>query len=982
MQSRWFWKSWVLDYRVIGYGLALLFILSLLFFAYGYLKGPSAVIDWETYQHQHNLETVSHTFEVGNFELSVPIESFLTFEYLNGSSLKPTTFASYFFLFTVLACCLVMLAIITTLERFWFIVGMGLFILFAVSLRLEVLRLFDFSGRTIPILIMGVYVLIGFYFNTLRPASSFLLRLIVFTLPTILLGIVIHFFAAVDYPFLHLATAGYLPGLILSVVFILMIAHEIMASFVYVTSSGTSSSKSLRHFMLITAIYLINLVITYLHEVGLIHWNFIHLDLYLLLIISTLLGLWGFKHRENLYENILPFNPFGAFLFAALAIITFSTTAMLLGNHNDPALKIIRDVIIFSHLGYSIIFFIYIVSNFMIMMAENLSAWKVLYKPSRMPYFTFRLAGLIATMAFIFYSNWREYVYHGTSGFYNHLGNLYQLLEKPDLAEAYYQRGSRYGFENNHSNYVLGVMETQKHNFKQAYFHYGLANGRRPTEYSLVNEGNLYLAEKRYFESIAFLRKAYNQFPSSAIVENNLAYAYSKIHKFDSSLYLFDKARRHSVAGSIASSNFLAQVGYEYLPVRADSLLLNFKTTSPLAISNALAVATMQKQPFTIPVKILNEPHLNLASATLLNNYLVYSLGQLDSTTLNRAYQVASDSVNDDYSIALKATLAQAYYHQGNVSKALDVMAELVFISQMMQGKFNYIAGLWALEQACPELALLYFNHAVMFDYKEARLYNAIALAEAGRLEEARIEADSLLKHANEDVREVGRQIKGVLSPTININALSDLEKYQFCRYRISTKDTVLFDNLLTTFTNHNYKALTLLEMANRQLDLSRPQTALRYVNAIDNLTITDPKLAVEIRTFQLLLLTAHGEVNTLAEMTRSGGAVPEHKKLEKLLVETILQEAAGNLEVAMHNYSILAYYNPFFEEGVIAAARFFKIHAENDMKAYALLAKAIHTNTTSYRLWMAYAREALNVGFDNQAAYAFEQAEALAKRK
>src|SRR5690606_5495661 len=112
-----------------------------------------------------------------------------------------------------------------------------------------------------------------------------------------------------------------------------------------------------------------------------------------------------------------------------------------------------------------------IVSNFMVMMAENLNAWKVLYKPTRMPYFTFRFAGLIATLAFVFYSNWKEYVYHGMSGFYNHLGDLYTLLDRKTLAEAYYQQGRAYGFQNNRSNYVLAQLEVGKNNLKKAYNH-------------------------------------------------------------------------------------------------------------------------------------------------------------------------------------------------------------------------------------------------------------------------------------------------------------------------------------------------------------------------------------------------------------------------------------------------------------------------------------------------------------------------------
>ena len=80
-----------------------------------------------------------------------------------------------------------------------------------------------------------------------------------------------------------------------------------------------------------------------------IEWNFIYINLYLLLTISALLGLWGFSQRESMYRNIFPFAPYGAYFFLCLGAICFATTGNLLSNANDPALKIIRDGIIFSH---------------------------------------------------------------------------------------------------------------------------------------------------------------------------------------------------------------------------------------------------------------------------------------------------------------------------------------------------------------------------------------------------------------------------------------------------------------------------------------------------------------------------------------------------------------------------------------------------------------------------------------------------------
>jgi hypothetical protein len=83
-----------------------------------------------------------------------------------------------------------------------------------------------------------------------------------------------------------------------------MVAHEILASFVFIIGQG--SSKSLQHLSIISAIYMANVIITCFHELGIIEWNFIYINVYLLLMISSLLGLWGFSQRESHVSEYFP----------------------------------------------------------------------------------------------------------------------------------------------------------------------------------------------------------------------------------------------------------------------------------------------------------------------------------------------------------------------------------------------------------------------------------------------------------------------------------------------------------------------------------------------------------------------------------------------------------------------------------------------------------------------------------------------------
>lgn len=980
MRVLWFWNSWPKEYRILWYGFVTVFIGALLFLWSGYFTGANGVIEWEKFQDQKTIETVSHSFLTGNFEFSIPIESYITFEYFNGGSIHPNTIASYIFISTLVLASILLLTVITTFNRFWYIVGTGLFILFIVSLRLEVLRLFGYSGQWASITVIAFYVVVSFYFNAFNTVARFTVRLISFLLITLVLGVVIYFFAGVPFPFLHLSVTGYIPGMIFTVIFTIMIAHEIIASFVYLTSQGTTSSKSLRHFMIISVVYMTNLFLAYLHEANIIHWNFLYINLYLLLTTSVMLSLWGYQQRESLYVNITRFSPFGAYFLIGLGMITFSTIGMLLFNANDPALKVIRDFIIFSHIGFGLMFLLYIISNFILLMTESLNVYKVLYTPNRMPYFTYRLAGLITMLAFVFYSNWREYVFHGSSGFYNSLGDLYNIMEKDAFAEAYYEQGRSFGFQNNRSNYILADRATRRNDLEKGHYHYEMANAKRPTEFSSVNAGNLYLFENKLFNSIFSFRDGIEKFPDSGPLNNNLGYAYSKIHLLDSSFFMLDKARQKEVSKETAEMNFAAVVAQEYLPVQADSIIGMFSKPTAGVISNAIVIATTQNQSFTYSVNPLESRFLDLYAATLLNNYIVNKVKVLDTAFTQEAYRIAKDSVNEGFSEALKASLAQAFYHQHNVSKAFEIIAEIAYLSQSRQGKYNYLMGLWALEQGDPTLAVQCFEYAVEYSFKEAKLYYAIALAEAGLQDRARIAADSLVAYGTEAEKEIGGQLKKIL--TIALSDLlqqTDLEKYQYCRYRIKTNDVTDFDRIVTTFQDPNYKAQALLEMAQRQFNAGNTTAAIQYFTKLEGLPLTDKILHEKIQRAELELLASRGEVRLLATKINDDGITFDAAhELEKLLYTAMVSEVSGDTTVATKNYEVLAAYNPFFEEGIIAAARYFKKHSSDPMKAYTILTDAIHVNRNSVRLLNAYIAEAVRMGFDNYAADANLELEKL----
>jgi len=975
-----FWKSWLKDYRWIWYLCVGVFIFSILFLWYSYFRGAAGVIDWVKLQEQKVIETTIHSFQVGPFNLSVPGDSYAILEYFHGGDIEPNTIASYLFLAVLAFAAVVILSVITTLEKFWYFVGMALFVLLLVTLRLEVIGIFGLYNKVPVAVAILLYTIPSFYFARLKTTFPFIKRLLVFTILTGMIILVIAFFAQEQYPFYHLTLTGYTPALIVSFIFIITVAHEVIASFIYMVSQG--SSKSIQHFGLISVLYMGNVIITCFHEIGVIDWNFLYINPYLLLTVSAILGIWGFRQREILYDNIVAFAPFGGYFFLAIGAICFATTGSLLGNANDPSLRVIRDMILFAHTGYGLVFLTYVFSNFILMMARNLPVHKVLYNPNRMPYFTYRFAGVIAVLGFVFYMDWKDYVFDATAGFYNYAGDMHTLMGNSENAENFFKQSQSQGFQNNRANYAIATLKSSMFRLEAAHEDYVQANAKRPTPYSLTNAGNIYLWEGDVFDAIKQYKHAYEVLDGSTILDNNLGFAYTKVHDLDSAVIYLTRARNDPYTKTSAETNFFALAALELIPIKIDSVLRLFETEAIPVVGNALALSTLQRQEIKTEVNPLAAKRLNLYSATLLNNYCIKYATTLDTSFVREAYRIASDSLNADYSEAIKASLAFAYYFQGNVTKALEILAELAYISQEYQGKFNYLMGLWALEQENPELASSYFTHATTANYKEANFYNAIALSEARNASEAVIAWDTVLQGNNPEQKAIAMQMKKILTiPFTNTAAFNDAEKYQFCRYRLSPRDSLAFNRLVQTFENTNYKAQAILDFSQKCYEADLTTAAIKYFNRISGLELTDERLYNDVRHFELLMLASRRDLVNLARQINKGITFDRSRSLEKSLYTALIAESGGDTLTAKKNYEILARYNPYLEDGVLAAADFFRKQKNSGLRPYNILAEAIQINGNSLRLLKAYVAEAMRSGFDDYAASAAGRIEQLEQK-
>lgn len=186
-----FWKSWKSEHRYAWYAMAGVFALAIAFYTFTFFRGIDGILDWEKLQEQKVLESTLDTYRLGPFELSVPGDNYVILEYFNGGPINPNMAAVNLYLAMLAIGVIMLLTVITTLDRFWFIAGMALLILFWYSLRLRVLELFG-QINDIPLLVtLAVFGGTAVYFNMIRPGIDVARRAIVFTGLMLLLAVVI-----------------------------------------------------------------------------------------------------------------------------------------------------------------------------------------------------------------------------------------------------------------------------------------------------------------------------------------------------------------------------------------------------------------------------------------------------------------------------------------------------------------------------------------------------------------------------------------------------------------------------------------------------------------------------------------------------------------------------------------------------------------------------------------------------------------------
>jgi hypothetical protein len=964
MNTIWFWKRWSRSDQKIFWLLATLVASSFFVFLVVFFHNTSYAFIWDQYQQVEQIETPIRTFQVGLSSIDLPADNLVLFETFSGSSLQPIAWMHSILLIGVTVGFLVYVTFITTLKRFSFLGAVGFLILMLVSFHWEALFIFGINHKVISGVVIAFYAGTAYYFQSFRSHHSFVIRFVVFASITIAVALVVFFFSQVPQPFLILASNTLLVATAMSILFAIMVSHEIVAFFVTMITSSRTPSKSAMHFFLISAIYFVNLIITFLIRKKYIFWDIITVNSYFLLAISGLLGIWGIRQRESLYVDSVE-NPIHAvFLYLGFFLTAFTTIGFSIGTDNSPLMETLNEIILFVHMGYGIIFLAYVTSNFGPMLMANVHVHKILYQPSTMPFFTFRAMGTIATFAFLSFSSpLISYFDRTLAAVYNAQGDIQYTQGELTTAEAYYRKSLAYRNRNHHAHYALATLYAAQLEPVKEMKEYEELLKTTPTEFTFLNLIDIYSTNGNYVKNQNILKEGLFIYKNSGLLANAQGLNFYQIGLLDSSIYYFQKSRKSSFTKVTAETNIFATSVKLNVKFPADSLLQLIGSSDAGVQSNALALANAQQLPLEVKVEIPTDTVLNLKIATLLCNQLTNQANTIDTLQLRQIASLARKPINANFKEYLLASVAQAYYQQDQIKKALDIIREMAFSTD--QGKRYNLLATYFLEQGDALTAARYYKIAHDKKVPRAQLREAIAYSEADSIREALPLWRSLSTSTDSLERQQAQLYLKILErPLTSWEDLTDLEKYGMCHYRISLTDSVLFQKLANGITDNNHRARAIIERSKKWYQRDEVKEAIKELQPLRGMQLTDKKLADEIMVLNLMLSASTQQWDFIESGLKTG--LPSEYRNESIYLNALLAQQKGNyVKLAM---AYLSDVNFLFEEGLIAAAAYYKKDTTNRLKPYSLLVNGLLARPYSVKLLKEYSKLAADLGFDDEA--------------
>ncbi len=979
-----FWKNWDTNLKYPYLFLLVLAAAALLLGGYYYLAGTSAAYSWDKLP---DLKVVS--LPVGEVTgllqpFTLYADGYLLFEQYDTGPAKVHTWPAVVFLVILGFCIAFYTAAISTMRQIPYFIGVLLLMLFLATFYIDELQILGTEQSQTTLLIVIVLLAgLSYGFQAFWKHIAFGWRVLAMVAILLVIGAAI--FAESEFTpaltAMHLVNYSSLATLLISVLFMIWVSYENVNALLWFNTQGSTPERrySLLQFVLIAGLYLANMLLLYLRHIGYLKTDLIFANGFIILLLSVIAGFWGMSQREVFYGKYFPFRPTGAVLYLVFATILFLSIGYAFATANDPLTVTFHDLIIYTHLVYGSVFFMYILINFSRLLKERKAVYKVVYEPHMFTLFSFFLMSTVILAILVIRVQYRPY-YNTKAGYYNYLGDLYLATGNIELARRYYEESDVFDINNVKANYSLATMARQNSQRNEEILFLKGAVSKRPNPKLYVRMANLYDQKEYFFEKLYVLHEGINRFPESGELYNNLALLYMQTSVTDSTEYYFNLAEKYSDNKEAVQSNRLAfytQHGFiepaqQLLSETKDARYTSLKSNRT-ALEQLLGIKQKNKEPFA------PDSLEQVEDFTLFYNRVLSNLHSGDTSRLKDIDRYLSVSGNRIFYEDLLYGKALLHHYGGLPKVARSVIENLALTASGRSGYYYYALGIWMLEEENPLAAAQYFKQSKDLGYAPGYLAHGYALAIANRPQEA---ANALQEVNYTDLKAEGESA-GELYELLQQNVAqviangTDADKIKYLQANLPHFKPQQVDALVQSIKEKDLHRMALLARIDYLVQKKQLRQANKAIKAAASQLPPEGELRSRLNMQQLKLWNATQNYDILLDRMENVHLTDRHKRY-KVFFKAEIAAAKGRDREAAERYKQAVKVLLYDADVVTAAARFFSKHNPDEMTAYEMLLDGIIYNPYSVELQKAYALQSLDNGLFNYAQEALGRLENL----
>jgi len=993
MNKLFFWNTWRPTEQLLYFLVLGLFLSAVGWYSYAWFTGSNDVIQTVVESKIYNEQVTLDNIHYQGFKIPMDASMYYLTHYFRGGNITINLTANTLYSFFLAVSFVILLTVSTFLSRTWYIVFTALFVLYLVNINFELLNIWGKSDKTFLVICLGSYLPISYILQSFENQISIFFRFLIFTVITSLLGFLVFQFAEVENPTMFFNGFGLIIPLLLVMLFIAINSFEIVHGIFYLVTeaSNESSRNTTLHFIIITIIYLLNLVYVFMYNMQSWDWGILYFSPFFLVLLTLILGIWGFKKREVLYQDIAQFAPHGALFYLAMSILTIATCAYAFGTANDALIEVFEDVITFTHLGFGIGFTAFVLVNFYNYIDQNKKAHRVVYLPHRTGFRAVFVVAIFIIGGLVFrtyYSTYRQV----KTAYYNALGDLYKVEKDTLLMQKYYQSALASEYRNHKANYSMASLRLDQKSDIDALIFFEKALLKHPTEQSYLTVAQLHDKNEEFFKSIDKLREGLQKYPKSGKLAGNLALLYNRLNLPDSAFIYFDLARRNVTDANekqIIEGNFYQFWLKDKSEMPTDSILDFMNPSEDIRkLNNELVYRTkkgnISNQPLAFD--LLPDSVLETIDLTYFYNYGLNQAPKGDTSLLKYYYHYKAIPENKANGFDTYLELIQffTFYNVNQHLAAYQFIDQLTRYEAKTYEYYPRMLGVFLLQHRQFERAGEAFKKSYLRGNISAGMYAGLAFSELPDHTKALEIWEDLTQKGDSITKKTARQMLSVLHPdslpNLQIEKLSESTLYYYTHFQQSKIDSQKFQQILKKFTNKNLQAQLIIDRFSFLIRENRLEEAnhLRQTYTIpQNLP---KRLVNDFLFWDLRLAYQKANLKRLAEMINKA-SFEDVKSGYITLYQAVLSEKEPKKAVKLYQQALQEL--PFEEDVVIKLAKLYN-QQNAPQEAYNILLKNLE-NYPNYRyyppkLLQSYIVQCIQMGYDSYGEDGLDELEELIK--